>query len=1003
VTFEGAVIGGLFADTTYYVSSIVSDEEFTVSYTLGGPDVTLSSDTATTLLLCVPAYSPRSRQYPFTLSITSIAGHEVTWLSPADLGIIENGSVSMLSILATSASGLPLSYELSPGAYNNLPQGLELLPSGDIVGRVSFQTFSLDLGATTFDASTSTLIRRDATTIDATHTFTVNAYAEENQVPLYEVSQVKILNGGTGFVSAPTLTFGTPVGAAAVQAQANVVVDGNAITNVLVTENGAGYTGVATYSLSGPGSGADLQIVMQQTGYRRLISAYKTFTVRVVRANNKPYQNLLITAMPPQNDRTLLNQLLSNTEIFVPDYIYRPDDPNFGLSTQVKYQHAFGLSPDTLDTYVRSLDLNHYWKNLVLGSIETARAVDAQGNTVYEVVYSRIVDDLVNAEGQSVSKIVTTPYAINNPEPPPALINSVYPNSLINMRDQVIDVVGQISQKLPLWMISRQADGTIPGFTPAWVICYTKPGRSAQIAYYISEYFGTQLNLIDFKVDRYILDAAMSLNWDPAVQNWEPAPVETTFDEFDTAGYNDLGIVNACTRLAFEQVNGRTIGEINAAGGLDGPSWITELGPTPVGTKVIIRDGSKIVFVRQENFSGMTVNEAFTQNINVYDELGFDVGITSGAVGSYDFGQVIPGGYTAECTATDSGTNLITANSTLAMQINDKIWFSGTTYGNISATNSNDQTQVYYVQSVANVTGTATNSVTGRITVSSVADLAVNDEIWFAPAITAIITATSTADNSVTIGDNTQLIVNMQFVPSDDIGNLTAGTVYYIKTLAGTDKVTLSATVGGSTIDPGTATGSVLTQIGSPIGGLEATNDSGVAIPYYITYITGSDIEISTEIGGTAVSPTTDSGNFVVYRAAFAVSTTIDSVSPVSLSTDTGSMMVNYGNPRMAIWTVSISEDYRVLLSLDQETVANDYVTSNQGLNYPVGTSLYRPQVPQGGLTRVNWQPFILVTSVSVPTTFDQDSVQWVEPIDMYDPTDRNDKYLVFPKTNILQ
>jgi hypothetical protein len=1004
VTFDGAVIGGLLENTTYYVTAIISDTEFTVSYTMGGPNVTLSTATASELLRCVPSYSPRSREYPFTLSVTSIAGHEVTWITPADLGVIENGSVSILDIQAESPSGLTLSYELADGDYNSLPQGLKLLPTGEIVGRVSFQTFSLDLGATTIDASTSTLIRRDATTIDATHTFTVNAYAEEGQTPLYEVSQVLVLDGGTGFVTEPSITFSTPVGATAVQAMATVMSDGDAITSVVVTENGAGYTGVATYNLSGPGTGANLQVVMQQNGYRRLVSAYKTFTVRVVRVNNKPYQNLLITAMPPQNDRELLAQLLTDTQIFIPEYIYRPDDPNFGLSTQVKYQHAFGLSPDTLDTYVESLNLNHYWKNLVLGQIETARALDAQGNTIYEVVYSRVVDNLVNAAGESVSKIVTTPYAINNPEPPPELINSVYPNSLINMREQVIDVVGQISQKLPLWMTSRQSDGSVLGFTPAWVICYTKPGRSNQIAYYINEYFGSQLNVIDFKVDRYTLDATLSVNWDPAVQNWEPQPVETTFDGQNTTGYTNLGLVNACTQLAFEQVNGRTIDEINAAGGLDGASWITELGPAPVGTKVIIRDGSKIIFVKQENFGdALTVNQAFTQNINVYDDAGYDLGLISGASGSYDFGQVLPGGYVSSCTSTNATTDLIACDSTLAMQVNDRMWFNGTTYGNISATNSNSQTQVYYVQSIANVTGTATNSVTSRISVSSVSGMAIDDEIWFAPSLSKSITATSSSGNTIVIGDNGQISVNMKFIPFQDIGNLTSGTVYYIKTLVDDDKVTVSTTVGGSAVDPGTSTGNVLVQIGGPTGGLDATDYSGIAIPYYITYITGSEIEISTEPGGAAVSMTTDTGYFIIYTARFSVSTQVNSATPMPLDTATGIMTANYGNPRMAIWTVAISDDYRVLLSLDQETVANDYVVSNQGQRYPAGTYLYRPQDPQGGLTRVNWQPFILVNPTSVPTTFDQDSVQWVEPIDMYDPTDRNDKYLVFPKADILQ
>jgi hypothetical protein len=134
--------------------------------------------------------------------------------------------------------------------------------------------------------------------------------------------------------------------------------------------------------------------------------------------------------MPPLDDRVIINGLLQNSDIFQQDLIYRPTDPNFGISKNFKYYHAYGLQADTIDAYVSSLDINHYWKNLVLGSIEVAQAVDSTGAVIYEVVYSRIIDDLVNAQGESVSKEVTLPYTVGTG--PAAGITTVYPNSLIN-------------------------------------------------------------------------------------------------------------------------------------------------------------------------------------------------------------------------------------------------------------------------------------------------------------------------------------------------------------------------------------------------------------------------------------------------------------------------------------------------------------------------------------------------------------------------------------------
>jgi hypothetical protein len=106
------------------------------------------------------------------------------------------------------------------------------------------------------------------------------------------------------------------------------------------------------------------------------------------------------------------------------------------------------------------------------------------------------------------------------------------------MREQVIDVVGQQSKLLPLWMLSKQTNGQVLGFTPAWVIAYTNPGQSGQIAYNIETYFGNQLNLIDFEVDRYELDNLLTKNWDRETQQWVPHPPTDTRFDYGSANYN---------------------------------------------------------------------------------------------------------------------------------------------------------------------------------------------------------------------------------------------------------------------------------------------------------------------------------------------------------------------------------------------------------------------------------------------------------------------------------
>jgi len=671
-----------------------------------------------------------SQLYPFTLTITGVTDSEVTWITPSNLGVIENGSTSILSVEAVNRGGAALKYRLASGEFNQLPQGLTLLPSGEIAGRTTFNTFAVDLGFTTFDATQSNITGISETNFDTEFTFTVNAYAEDTGQLLYNVASVDVTDGGLGYssINLPTLEFSSPVGATAVTAVGTAVVTGSAITAVTLTEQGAGYTSAPTITVTQGfgGSGAVLTPVMQVTGQRDAISVFKTFTVKVYRAYNYPYQNLFCLGMPPANDRLLINQLLDNEEIFVPSYIYRPDDANFGKSTQVKYEHAYGLAPDTVDQYVSSLYENHYWKNLVLGEINTAQALDAAGNVIYEVVYSRIIDNLVNAAGQSVAKIVNLPYTIIDPADGSSQVTQVYPNSLINMRDQVIDVVGQISTKLPIWMTSKQTNGRVLGFTPSWVICYTQPGRSAQIAYYIQQYFAQQLNFVDFKVDRYVLDRTLSKNWDPVDQKWTPKGSLTTFDFANTAGYVNLGQVQAATNLAYVDINFRTQEEINARGGIDGLTWLEVEGQAPpVGTKVVLTTGTKIIFVQQQNYQDYTVTQAWQEYLQRFDDpASYD---QTGTL--FDESYTIPGGYTVECTATTAGNDRITCTSTTDMTVGDTIWFTGDTFGDVTAFSGSNQ--IYYILSVVNGTQfTITDTLDGTTPVVLTTDTGSMNANW---------------------------------------------------------------------------------------------------------------------------------------------------------------------------------------------------------------------------------------------------------------------------------
>lgn len=332
------------------------------------------------------------------------------------------------------------------------------------------------------------------------------------------------------------------------------------------------------------------------------IATSKTFNIIIDQKYTRPYETLYIKALTERQDRDTLNSLLDNQDIFNTNWIYRPDDPNFGKATAVEYQHAFGLYSSSLDDYVTAMQLNHYRKNLVLGEIKTAQALDANNNVIYEVVYSEINGGLLNNNGKSVSLSVAldTTANINGVD-----YTTVYPASILNMQTRLINQTGQFGEILPDWMKSKQTDGQVLGFTPAWVIAYTKPGRSKQIAYNVKQNFTGKLNTIDFTIDRYIIDRRASQHWDFTNEKWLTG-LETTIDNTNIdPALTFKSQVNLATEQKFSDIDGKTISYLAGLGGIDGKTTSAQL------------NGKTLVFVKQEGFATGTDDEAFTNSSSV--------------------------------------------------------------------------------------------------------------------------------------------------------------------------------------------------------------------------------------------------------------------------------------------------------------------------------------------------------------------------------------------------
>jgi len=520
------------------------------------------------------------RDYPtyisnklLTITIYGDLYNTVNWLTPSYLGTIENGAVSDISITAISNENKQVYYYYTPGTYINMVQGLKLQPDGLISGRVSFELFSLDAGTTTFDNDIIT--GNPSTTFDHTFEFTVTAIT-----------------------------------------------------------------------------------------YDQSASDTRTFTILVREFNIRPYENLYLQAQLDSVQRLEFRDLMHNPTVFPQNSIYRITDPWFGIADNIRTLFLPGLNPSTLATYAETMASNHYTKRLLFGSVKKAIArqdgvydviENSSGNTIgtynvytnlfvpanfslgyvvtangipsgttvgnqtikYEVIYVEVNDENSNELGQGPADTINLSSEIQNPylDNGNAYVIAT-PNAFSNMDDIIINQIGyQNKGALPDWMTSIQPDGTQLGFTRAVVLAYVNPGYGDTVLWRFNE-LDYDLNIINFTVDQYHLDNVYSADYNISANSFISSR-ETTFDRYSalSSHLTSVGTVDYAVDIPFQDINERTVSEINAIGGLDGISSF--------------QSGEKLVFFTQEFTSGVvnisdSYDQGWTDSTAPWDDLDID-------------------------------------------------------------------------------------------------------------------------------------------------------------------------------------------------------------------------------------------------------------------------------------------------------------------------------------------------------------------------------------------
>lgn len=605
VTFSGATFSTINIGTTYYIKNILTPFSFTISQTQFGNIFSLTDDTGV-MDVTLPITSvgePTVRTYSFTLQLTSnLGGNFVSYnidiinqRAPVPIGPGKPANARIPTILNTR----PLNIDITGsdqyyGYYILPPVPPTQYASIGTVGSSNFFAFKVighDFDGNTLTYSYSGLpafLNGDPNTGWITgipslvssgiskYTFKVGVYKTaypgiSSAFFNFTFNLSYDISGIVTWVTGSDLgtLFNGQVSSLKVGALSDIaleyrIVDGALPPNMLVSTDGeilgrVPFQPTSVWLSVGESTVFTFTVEAFSTQYP-VVSSTKEFTLTVLQEFSEATDIVYCKAAPSVHDRVIIGSLLTNTTLIPDEMLYRSNDVYFGKATNVTYEHMYGAIAANLEKYLQAVMINHYWRNITLGEIKTAVAKNDVGEIVYEVVYSEVIDNLINNE------ISSTTTGENDDDPPYVIwntpinlnlgpwytsitdlftsyelllgqayytsltagyIRTVYPNSLLNMRNRVATVVGQEynSKLLPLWMTSQQSNGGTLGYTQAWVICHTKPGFANIIKNNIQTANGTPasalwphtLNEINFKIDRITVDKSETYNYIPVL------------------------------------------------------------------------------------------------------------------------------------------------------------------------------------------------------------------------------------------------------------------------------------------------------------------------------------------------------------------------------------------------------------------------------------------------------------------------------------------------------
>jgi hypothetical protein len=467
-------------------------------------------------------------------------GRPPVFITASDLGTFRHDNKVLIRIDVSDFDPLQanLEYSITAGA---LPTGLSIdLNSGEIFGTLGTQS-----------------------AIEVDHTFTVRANRvvatglntfSERAFTMKVVGEVEI---GINFITPDiigTLTADIPsllsieaVAEEAGRILAYSITAGSLPTGITLSDQG---NLIGTIDPSDfIDSTRSFTFTVTVSDQYQAAAATKEFTLNI----DIPYTTIEYGNMSGHStsfiDQNVFYNISQDPNINSPEYIFRAEDPNFGMKLRPNMLMLAGLEAQTLTAFQQQMEQNHAPKTLYFGDLKTAIAKE-DGVVKYEVVYVEMKDNMTNGKGESVASSIKLRDAIAKPVLGPrssstnattdyeeyeittdgglsfstsgskvryanqlsadlGTVTHLYPNAVANMRSRIKSLGHKEYTYLPLWMRTTQEDGRAPlGYVMAVPICYCKPGTSARLKKRIEDK-QIEFKNIQFTMDRYAISKSV--------------------------------------------------------------------------------------------------------------------------------------------------------------------------------------------------------------------------------------------------------------------------------------------------------------------------------------------------------------------------------------------------------------------------------------------------------------------------------------------------------------